>query len=141
MSVSLIFSVGSGAVLNFNEDTTQRIISLIIFEDTLPERDETVIVSLSNPTGGAVLAEDDGDTVTVIIEANDNAAGIIGLVDTARSAIVDEGETVRLGLERTVGNLGVVDVMWEISGTGDVAQEFLSTSGNATFQDVGHSSY
>ena len=119
----------------FDEDTTRRTVSLIVFEDTLPERDEDIVVSLSDPTGGAVLAGDGGSLVTVVIEANDNAAGIVGLVDLARSVVVDEGETVRLGLERSVGNLGVVEVTWEISGD-DVTQEFVSTTGTATFQDV-----
>ena len=125
-------------MLTFDEDTS-RTVSLIIFQDDLPERDEDIIISLSNPTGGAVLMREGGDMVTVVIEANDNAAGIVGLVDTARSAIVDEGETVRLALERTVGALGVVDVVWEISGPGDVSLEFLPTTGNATFEDVGPS--
>ena len=105
LSLFNVFPLGSGAVLNFDEDTTQHSISLIIFEDHLPERDEMIIVSLSNPTGGAVLARDGEDTVTVIIEANDNAAGIIGLVDTARSAIVDEGETVRYRSRKNCGEL------------------------------------
>ena len=122
--------------MSFDEDTTQRTISIIIFEDTQPERDEDIVVSLSNPTGGSVLAGNGGSSVTVVIEANDNAAGIVGLVDSSRSAIVTEGEVVRLELERTVGNLGVVDVVWEISGDGDVSQEFVSTTGNATFQEV-----
>ena len=139
MNVSII-PVGGEAVLTFDEDTTQRTISLIIFEDTLPERDEDITVSLSSPTGGAVLAGDGGSTVTVVIEANDNAAGIVGLVDLARSVIVGEGETVRLGLERREGQLGVVEVSWEISGPEDVSMEFVSTSGTATFEDVWHSS-
>lgn len=116
-------------------------ISIIIFEDTRPERDEDIVISLSNPTGGAVLAGNGGSSVTVVIEANDNAAGIVGLIDSARSAIVSEGEVVRLELERTVGNLGVVDVVWEISGSGDASREFVSTTGNATFQDVRYSIY
>ena len=128
--------LGSGAVLTFDEDSTSNTISLIIFEDIMPERDEDIIVSLSDPTGGAVLAGNGGSMSTVVIEANDNAAGIVGLADTARSAIVDEGQTVSLGLERSIGNLGVVEVDWEISGIGDVSQEFVATSGTATFQDV-----
>lgn len=127
---------GSGAVLTFDEDTTRNTISLIIFDDSLPERDEDIILSLSDPTGGAVLAGNGRNTVRVVIEANDNAAGIVGLIDTARSAIVNEGETVRLGLERTLGNLGEVEVDWEISGNGNVSREFVSTTGTATFQDV-----
>ena len=127
---------GSGAVLTFAEGVTRSTISLIIFEDSLPERDEDIFVTLSDPTGGAVLAGNGGSTVRVVIEANDNAAGIVGLVDTARSAIVNEGETVNLGLERTVGNLGEVDVDWKISGTGNVSQDFVSATGTARFQDV-----
>lgn len=127
---------GSGAVLTFDEATTRNTISLIIFGDSLPERDEDIILSLSNPTGGAVLARNGGDTVRVVIEANDNAAGIVGLIDTARSSIVNEGETVSLGLERTLGTLGEVEVDWEISGTGNVSQEFVLTAGTVTFQDV-----
>lgn len=127
---------GSGAVLTFDEDTTRITISLIIFEDSVPERDEDIILSLSNPTGGAVLAGNGGNTVRVVIEANDNAAGIVGLTDTSRSAIVSEGQTVSLGLERTLGTLGEVEVDWEISGPGNVSQEFVLTAGTVTFQDV-----
>lgn len=122
--------------MTFDEDTTRNTILLIIFEDSLPERDEDITVSLSDPTAGAVLAGSGGSTVNVVIEANDNAAGIVGLIDTARSAIVNEGETVHLGLERTIGNLGEVEVDWVISGTGNVSQEFVPTSGTAIFQDV-----
>ena len=124
--------------MTFDEDTTQRTVSLIIYEDTLPERDEYIVVSLSNPTGGAVLASDGGSEATVVIEANDNAAGIVRLVDSARSVIVDEGDTVSLGLERSLGNLGVVEVTWEISGPGNVSLEFVPPSGTATFQEVCH---
>ena len=127
---------GSGAVLTFPEGVTRNTISLIIFEDSLPERDEDIFVTLSDPTGGAVLAGNGESTVRVVIEANDNAAGIVGLVDAARSVIVNEGETVDLGLERTVGNLGEVDVDWEISGAGNVSRDFVSTTGTARFQDV-----
>ena len=122
--------------MTFDEETTQRTVSLIIFEDTLPERDEYITVTLSNPTGGAVLASDGGSAATVVIEANDNAAGIVGLVESSRSAIVAEGETVTLGLERSVGSLGVVEVSWEISGPGDQSTEFVPSSGTANFTDV-----
>lgn len=123
-------------MLTFDDQTSSNVISLILFEDTLPERDEDIVISLSNPTGGAVLASNGGSMVTVIIGANDNAAGIVGLAATARSAIVSEGETVSLAVERSVGNLGVVEVDWEISGPSDVTEEFVASSGTATFEDV-----
>lgn len=128
--------IGSGAVLTFDDQTSSNVISLILFEDTLPERDEDIVISLSNPTGGAVLASNGESMVTVIIEANDNAAGIVGLAATARSAIVSEGETVSLAVERSVGNLGEVEIDWEISGPGNVTEEFVMSFGTAMFEDV-----
>lgn len=125
-------------MLTFDDQTSSNVISLILFEDSLPERDEDIVISLSNPTGGAVLASNGESMVTVIIGANDNAAGIVGLAATSRSAIVSEGETVSLAVERSVGNLGVVEVDWEISGPGNVTEEFAMSSGTATFEDVGH---
>ncbi|CAI8030499.1 Adhesion G-protein coupled receptor V1 [Geodia barretti] len=87
---------------------------------------------------GAVLASDGGSEATVVIEANDNAAGIVGLVDSARSVIVDEGGTVSLGLERSLGNLGVVEVTWEISGPGNVSLEFVPHQGPQPSKSVCH---
>ena len=123
-------------MLTFDSQVSTRVISLILFEDNIPERDEGIVISLSNPTGGAVLASGGGNEVTVVIEANDNAAGIVGLADTARSVIVSEGQTVSLAIERSIGNLGVIEIDWEISGSGNLTEEFVTPSGTATFQDV-----
>ena len=63
-------------------------ITIGIEDDDLPEDDETIVLQLSNPQGGATLG-DTGSSVTVIIGANDYVAGMLGFSQTAY--LVSEG--------------------------------------------------
>ena len=74
----------------------------------------------------------------MIIEANDNAAGIVGLAAFSRSVVVTEGEVESVTVERSVGMLGVVEVNWEITGPGNVLEEFANISGTAIFEEVSY---
>ena len=69
----------------------------------------------------------------MVIGANDNAAGIVGLADNSRSVVAAEGEMVVLTVERSVGNLGVVEVDWEIV---NATREFVMAFGTSSFEDV-----
>ena len=120
----------------FDEGETETKISLVILADDIPEVDETVVLSLSNPTNGATLASGDGSRATVIIDANDGVAGVVGLTPLSRSAVVAEGERVGFELMRTLSAMGQVEVDWSISGTGDPALEFGSVRGTATLMNV-----
>lgn len=120
----------------FSEGQTEANIALIILEDQIPEVDETVIVTLSNPTGGASIAAGLGGRTTVIISANDGVAGVVSLSPTSRSAVVREGDSVEFVLVRSVSAMGRVEVDWEITGTTDPALEFVSTRGTAIFIEV-----
>ena len=123
-------------MLTFLDGSDRSSIAITILEDDIPERDEDLLIALTNPTGGATVAPDNGGTTLVIIEANDNAAGIVGLAPFSRSAVVAEGQEESLVLERRIGALGVVAVDWEITGPGNVTQEFVAASGTATFTEV-----
>ena len=105
-------------------------------QDNLPERNEDLQVALLNPTGGATVAPGDGGRTLVVIEANDNAAGVVGLAPLSRSAVLGEGESVLLTVQRVVSALGMVAVQWEISGPGDVGTEFVDVNGTAVFEEV-----
>ena len=110
--------------------------AITILQDNLPERNEDLQVALLNPTGGAMVAPGDGGRTLVVIEANDNAAGIVGLAPLSRSAVLGEGESVLLTVQRVVSALGMVAVQWEISGPGDVGTEFMDVNGTAVFEEV-----
>lgn len=71
--------------LSFGASDTQATISLLVHGDTDVEPDETFKVSLSNPSGGATLADSSG-TGTI---RNDDVAGAAGL--SIADATVKEG--------------------------------------------------
>ena len=52
-----------------------------IIDDSTPELDETFTVSLSDPTGGAVLGAQSSLSVTVL--TNDDAYGLIGFSEVS----------------------------------------------------------
>lgn len=87
-------------------------------------------------TGGATVAPGEGSIARIVIEANDNAAGIVGLSPLSRSAVVSEGEQAVLVVERRTSFLGRVAVSWQISGSDDVTQEFVNASGVVAIEDV-----
>lgn len=120
----------------FEEGETETTIALIILADDIPEIDETVVVSLSNPTNGATLAPGGRSTATVVIDANDGVAGVVGLTPFSRSAVVGEGDRVVFELERTLSAMGRVEVDWTISGPGDPALEFDNIRGTTVFMEV-----
>jgi len=123
--------------LTFADRVIRLSIAITILQDDIPERDEDLLVGLLNPTGGATVAPGNGGTTLIIIGANDNAAGVVGLAPLSRSAVVGEGEVVALSVQRAVGALGVVAVVWNISGPGNVTEEFVNVTGTDVFEEVG----
>lgn len=119
----------------FEDGATRSTIALLILADDMPEIDETLIVSLSSATGGARIATGEEGRATVIINANDGVAGVVGLSTFSRSAVVGEGETAMFEVVRGESAVGLVEVDWQITGT-DAALEFVSTQGTESFLEV-----
>ena len=119
----------------FEDGETTSTIALLILADDMPEIDESLTVTLSNPMGGASVAPGEQDSATVIISANDGVAGVVGLSPLSRSAVVGEGENATFQLVRRQSAMGMVEVDWEITGT-DADVEFVNTEGTETFLEV-----
>lgn len=136
MTLTIVFNiaVGTGATLVFEDGETQATLALVILADDIPEIDETILVSLTEPSGGARVGSR-GQT-TVVIEANDGVAGVIGLSVMSRSAVVGEGETATLELVRRGSAMGRVEVDWQITGITNASIEFLTVQGTEVFQQV-----
>jgi len=69
---------------------TKQVVTLTVLDDPEPEDNESIIISLVHTEGGSRILPS-SDTVTVIILANDNVAGIISFQTASRSVIGREG--------------------------------------------------
>ena len=121
----------------FDEGETQSTIALVILSDDVPEVDETLVVTLSDVTGGASIAPGNGGRVTVLINANDGVAGVVSFSPLSQSAVVGEGENVQFEVVRSFSAMGIVEVDWEITGTGNTSLEFVTTRDTVIFMEVG----
>ncbi|XP_039615272.1 adhesion G-protein coupled receptor V1 [Polypterus senegalus] len=124
---------GTGEVLTFADGDLKKTIQLTILDDIHPEENETIVVSLTQTEGGSRILPS-SDTVTIVILANDNVAGVIGFQTTSRSVIMREGETVQLHVERSFPGSGNVTVNWNIQGP-RVQQNFINVSGVLFFSE------
>uniref|UniRef100_A0ABM5FTD0 Adhesion G-protein coupled receptor V1 isoform X1 n=1 Tax=Pogona vitticeps TaxID=103695 RepID=A0ABM5FTD0_9SAUR len=123
--------IGVGEILIFADGETKKAITLTILEDSEPEDDESIIISLINTEGGSRILPS-SDTVTVVILANDNVAGIISFQTASRSVVGHEGEHLQFHVVRTAPGSGNVTVEWKIVGR-HVDQNFENISGMIFF--------
>lgn len=131
------YTTGTGNMLQFAAGETSQLITVFVNSDDIPEADEFIAVSLFSPTGGAVVTNGIGSSVEIMIQANDNAAGIFGFAEESRAAILVEGGTASLTVDRTIGQIGKVLIYWNITGiNNDIANDFAAISGTLLFSDV-----
>uniref|UniRef100_G1KP04 Adhesion G-protein coupled receptor V1 n=1 Tax=Anolis carolinensis TaxID=28377 RepID=G1KP04_ANOCA len=123
--------IGDGEILNFAEGETKKLITLTILDDLEPEDDESILISLTYTEGGSRILPG-SDTVTVVILANDNVAGIISFQTASRSIIGHEGELLQFDVLRTAPGAGNVSIEWKIVGY-NVDQTFENTFGMVSF--------
>ncbi|NWT12625.1 GPR98 protein, partial [Vireo altiloquus] len=125
--------VGVGEILVFAEGETKKMVTLSILDDSEPEDNESIIISLVHTEGGSRILPS-FDTVTVVILASDNVAGIISFQTAGRSVIGREGEQLQFHIVRTAPGLGNVTVEWKIVGH-NVQQNFEYYSGILFFPE------
>ena len=104
-------------MLTFEPGETVLNLTVMVFDDVVPEVNENFSIALINPVGGAVLGPQ--SSVGVVILTNDDAHGEIGFSDATLSVVLAEGQedsTVRLQVERLEGTFGQVVVGWSLSG-------------------------
>uniref|UniRef100_A0A8C5P4D2 Adhesion G-protein coupled receptor V1 n=1 Tax=Jaculus jaculus TaxID=51337 RepID=A0A8C5P4D2_JACJA len=124
---------GAGGMLTFAEGETKKMVILTILDDSEPEDDENIIVSLVYTEGGSRILPS-SDTVTVNILANDNVAGIVSFQTASRSVIGHEGEILQFHVIRTPPGLGNVTVDWKIVGQ-NLELNFANSTGQLFFSE------
>ncbi len=122
------------ATVTFADGQTTATVVIPITDDNLNEPNETVVLTLTNPTNGAVLGAQ--TTTTLTITDNDPApAGTIQFAAAAATATENSGSIV-LTLTRTGGTTGAVTVMVEATGgTATSGSDFTGVPATVTFAD------
>ncbi|XP_030832667.1 adhesion G-protein coupled receptor V1 isoform X3 [Strongylocentrotus purpuratus] len=133
--------------LVLNEGETSTNIYLTVNSDDIPEPDEIFFIYLSQPEGGARIAQGDSDGglkgfTEVIIRGNDNYNGIIGLTDASLYVTVyeDMNPVAMLTLDRGEAFFENVTVNWratysqseDLVGDLDLFDQLTEVSGEVT---------
>ncbi len=127
--------------LTWNEgDTKPKSLSLTIIDDNEDENDETVKLTLGNPTGGASLGSQ--TTATLSLTDNDTAAPVSpagSLQFSAQTYLVKEtdGELDNIIVTRTGGSSGSVSVEYlaTADGSATVGSDYTNASGTLTWAE------
>ncbi|NCR90588.1 MAG: hypothetical protein GPJ05_15825 [Microcystis aeruginosa G13-10] len=119
--------------VNFANGETSKTVNIPIVNDTQFEPDETVNLSLSNPTGGATLGTKTTAVLTII---NDDLPqrGAISL--NSSSYTVNENGTPSINLLRTGGSDGEVSATLNLTdGTATAGNDYIQTPITVIFAD------
>jgi hypothetical protein len=116
--------------LTFPSGTPTRTFTVNIVNDSLSERDETILLGLSAPTGGAIL----GTLNTALVSIRDNdPAGTLALSPSVLRVAETAGQAA-LTVRRTGGTVGTVTVQYAtINGSAQGGSDFSITNGMLTF--------
>ena len=110
-----------------NGDTANKTVSIPIVNDTSVERNETVNLALSSPTGGATL----GSPSTAVLTITDNDAAPAGTLQfsAATYSVAENGGNATITITRTGGSAGAVGVSFATSnGTATAGPDYTAVS-------------
>lgn len=124
---------GLPMTVSFADGQTAATATLNIADDTLVEGDESILLSLSNPVG-AVLAAQDSATLT-ILDNDAPAKGAIAL-GNATYQVSEDGTAIAIDLVRTGGSSGAVTVdLLAMGGTAIAGSDFTGLPVTVSFAD------
>lgn len=124
--------IGQNAVLTFLDGVTSTNVALDLLDDAQLEGNETVQLSLSSPTGGAILGPRSNAVVAIL--DNENAAAGTLQFSAARYSSPEEGAMATVIVNRIGGSSGVVTANFSTTGGTAVAEnDFFMTNGVVRF--------
>ncbi|AXQ28664.1 hypothetical protein D0B54_08215 [Solimonas sp. K1W22B-7] len=115
-------------------DAAPRSITVPIVNDALREGDETVLLSLSAPVGGAALASPSQATLTI----RDDDPAVPGQLqfEAASYSVVEDQGTVQIRVQRTGGSDGAVGVSYAVvDGNAAAGTDYIASSGTLAWGD------
>jgi hypothetical protein len=129
------YTAASGTLAWADGDGDTKTITIPILNDSILEDAENFTISISNPTGGAVLT--DPASAVVTITDNESLPVQSTLAFTNQNVSVSEnGGTVSVSVARLLNTAGAVTVNYSTSsGTATAGADFTSTSGTLSWAD------
>jgi hypothetical protein len=120
----------TSGTLTFNAGESSKTFPVTIANDTRDENDETVNLTLSNPTGGAVLGGQSSATLTI---TDDDTAGTLQF-SAATYSVNETGGSATITVTRSGGTASNVTVAYATSnGSATAGSDYTATSGTLTF--------
>jgi hypothetical protein len=127
----------ANGTLSFDASNTSRTITPTIVNDALTESDETIIITLSNPTNGAVLGSQ--KVFTYVILGADRSVAFSTATGSNGETVTSPAVTVTLSSAMTSGQTGTV----QYAVTGGTATgggvDFTLASGTLSFDEFNSS--
>ncbi len=120
------FTAASGTLTWANGDSADKTFTVTLNADGSVEGDESVLLTLSLPTGGA--APGLFSSVLSITDANAPAAGVLQF-ESATYSVGEGAGTVTITVTRTGGSTGAASVNWTVSGGTAGAGDFTAVPG------------
>lgn len=125
------YQAASGT-LTFAEGQTTASVQVTVLGDTLPEADETFFLNLLNPTGGATLADGQGQATIL----NDDGAPPSVSINDVTVTEGNSGTTLATFTVTRLGGTGAFSVNYEtVSNTAVAGSDFVATSGTLSFAE------
>ena len=126
---------GGEATLKFEEGVSEQNITIFATDDSIPEGDKFLNISLTRNSGKTTLG--DPKTLEVVIRANDDGYGVFALDQSSLIQTISEPGTgpvteAEFVIVRTVGPYGTVIVDWEVVNASSSA-DLTPVKGNVTF--------
>ena len=128
---------GGEGTLTFEDGVSEQNITIFVTNDSRPEGDEILNISLTRNSGKTALG--DPKTLEVVIRASDDGYGVFALDQSSLIQTISEPGTgpvteAEFVIVRTVGSYGTVIVNWEVVNASSSA-DLTPVKGNVTFVD------
>lgn len=128
---------GGERTLKFANGVSEQNITIYVLDDSIPEGDESLTITLTRNSGGTIIGNP--KVLEVVIRANDDAYGVFNLDLSSLSKTISEPGTgpvneAEFVVVRSVGSYGTVVVYWEVLNVSSAA-DLSPVKGNVTFKD------
>ncbi|XP_068693739.1 adhesion G-protein coupled receptor V1-like isoform X3 [Montipora foliosa] len=134
---SILGYSGGEQTLVFEDGVSEQHITINVTDDSLPEGDETLTITLTRNSGKTAIGSP--KTLEVVIRANDDAYGVFTLDQASLTKTISEPGTgpvteAEFVVVRSVGSYGTVVVYWEVVNASSSA-DLTPVKGNVSFND------